>query len=138
MEARLINININGNKIRSCCRYLQQLLLINLGGNMKNEKKVVFLTKQVSQLENELQKLREENTCLSKELESNKRSVLLKEESLQKKEIEVEEQIKTFKNLISEAKTVINNYRQEIKNIVNFKKKYQKQLEKELKRITTK
>lgn len=105
---------------------------------MKNEKKVVFLTKQVSQLENELQKLREENTCLSKELESNKRSVLLKEESLQKKEIEVEEQIKTFKNLISEAKTVINNYRQEIKNIVNFKKKYQKQLEKELKRITTK
>lgn len=105
---------------------------------MKNEKKVVFLTKQVSQLENELQKLREENAYLSKELESNKRSVLLKEESLQKKEIEVEEQIKTFKNLISEAKTVINNYRQEIKNIVNFKKKYQKQLEKELKRITTK
>lgn len=102
---------------------------------MKNKKKVEFLTQRVTELEKENFALRNENHALSAQLDANKRVILLKQKSLDKKEKQIDDTRKNYENCVIKLKKAEKDYKEATRLVAKTKKKYDDQFSDLLKRL---
>lgn len=102
---------------------------------MRNEKKIIYQRKRIVELENKVKELEQENLNLENQLETNKNTVLLREQALNQRETYLKKTQKEFDGMIAEVDKIKVNYENAIKEIKLLFAKYSKDAKKEIKRI---
>ena len=102
---------------------------------MRNEKKVIYLTRCIEELKKENLTLKQENQALSAQLKKNKTSILLRQQALDEKEKQIDATKKTYERIINELKKRKDNYEKATKIAKKSKKIYEAETSVLLKRL---
>lgn len=102
---------------------------------MRNEKKVIYLTQRVAELEKENFSLKQENQALSTQLDENKTSILLRQKAIEEKEAQIDETKKVYERTIVELRKIKADYEKAIKISKESNKKYETEIAALLKRL---
>lgn len=102
---------------------------------MRNEKKVIYLTQRVAELEKENLALKQENQTLSTQLDENKTSILLRQNVLDEKEKQIDDTKQVYERTVAELRKAKADYEKAIKIAKETKKKYEAEIAGLLKRL---
>lgn len=102
---------------------------------MERRIKSIFQKQKIKQLRGRIEELEQENESLLKEIEENKRILLLKEKSFGEKESQLDSLKKTYTELIADLKEKREQLTNIFRDAITTKEKYEREIKKELDRI---